>query len=379
MRGATLYVNAGKGHYIPAKALADSFNRAGHNVVVEDLFVALGTSFWEWFCKYDWRFLLHHPHLEKIIHNLTDNRFNTWLITNQGKKSNNLKSLKEWYEKYQPEFIVSTNFLGGIILPAALKCINVDIPVFQYAADVFDTPLAGINKNITKMYLPTELGCRNAIRKGQPADTVSLCPFPLQYSMETFQKKSKQEMRKKLGLKEKFTVLFALGGEGIGNPKFLYKMVDRGYNWQIVAIGGMSRTTNRAFDKFCAGYPYVDFIRPGFVHNVNEYLTAADIQIGKAGANALMESIYLQRPCMITDLLYAATATRDFFAENQVGWCEGNISKQVSIVESCFNNGSVLDAMTSRYGSLPIKFSADDFREQIIADTVSFQQKKRTF
>ena len=37
MRGAMLYVNAGKGHYTPAIALADSFNKAGHTVVVEDL------------------------------------------------------------------------------------------------------------------------------------------------------------------------------------------------------------------------------------------------------------------------------------------------------------------------------------------------------
>ena len=372
-----LYVNAGKGHYIPAKALADSFNRGGHEAIVEDLFVALGTSFWEWFCKYDWRFLLHHPHLERVLHKLTDNRVNTFLIEKQGQKQNNLKTFKVWYEKFQPDFIVSTNFLGGIILPAVLETLHIDIPVYQYAADVFDAPYAGANNKITKMYLPTELGCKNAIKKGQKSDTVSLCPFPLQHSMETFKPSSKQEYRTKLGLKDKFTVLFALGGEGIGHPDFLYKMVDRGYNWQIVAIGGMSRTTNKAFDKFCEGYPYVDFVRPGFVHNVNEYLTASDIQIGKAGANALMESIYLHRPCMITDLLYAANATKDFFAENHVGWCENNVSKQVSIVESCFNNDSILNRMVELYSKLPIEFNTDKFREQIISDTLDYKNKRR--
>lgn len=375
MRGAMLYVNAGKGHYVPAIALADSFNKAGHKAIVEDLFIAMGTPFWEWFCKYDWRFLLHHPHLEGICHYMTDNRLSTQLIKGQGLTKGHLSSLEAWYRKYKPDFVISTNFLGGIILPSAFRKLGIDIPVFQYAADVFDTPRSGVNRNITKMYLPTELGVRNAIRKGQPEDTVALCPFPLQSYIQNYKPISQQEARKKLGLKDKFTILFALGGEGIGHPDFLYKMVDRGYNWQIVAIGGMSKSTNSAFDKFCREYPYVDFHRPGFVNNVNEYLIASDIQIGKAGANALMESIYLHRPCIISDLLYAARATKDFFAENEVGWCEGRVSRQVSIVESYFNNSSLLNDMAERYARLPVEFSSDRFMEQIIRDTEEFYRK----
>ena len=104
MRGAMLYVNAGKGHYVPAIALADSFNKAGHKAIVEDLFIAMGTPFWEWFCKYDWRFLLHHPHLEGICHYMTDNRLSTQLIKGQGLTKGHLSSLEAWYRKYKPDF-----------------------------------------------------------------------------------------------------------------------------------------------------------------------------------------------------------------------------------------------------------------------------------
>ena len=95
----------------------------------------------------------------------------------------------------------------------------------------------------------------------------------------------------------------------------------------------------------------------------------------KAGANALMESIYLHRPCIISDLLYAARATKDFFAENEVGWCEGRVSRQVSIVESYFNNSSLLNDMAERYARLPVEFSSDRFMEQIIRDTEEFYRK----
>ena len=375
MRGAMLYVNAGKGHYIPAIALAESFNKAGHTAIVEDLFTVMGTPFWEWFCKYDWRFLLHHPHLEGICHRFTDNRLSTFLIKQQGLMKKHLSSLEKWCDENRPEFIVSTNFIGGIILPAALEKLNIDIPVFQYAADVFDTPLSGINKKLTKMYLPTLVGYRNAIKKGQPEETVSLCPFPLQPYIKNSERISQKEARNKLGLKDKFTVLFSLGGEGIGHSDFLYEMVGRGYDWQIVAIGGVSKTTNAAFDRFCQEYPDIDFKRPGFVNNVNEYLIAANIQIGKAGANALMESIYLHRPCIVSDLLYAARATKDFFAEYKVGWCEGNVSKQVDIVEACAKEPNFLEKVDNHYSNLPLKFGSDEFAEQILKDTKDYYDK----
>ena len=372
IRGAFLYVNAGKGHYIPAVALAESLKKAGHIAIVEDLFVTVKAPFWEWFCKYDWRFLLHHPRLEEISHSGTDNRLSYRLIRWQGHSREHLRNFKAWYEKTKPDFIVSTNFIGGIILPLVLKKLEINIPVFQYAADAFDTPLSGVNKDLTKMYLPTEIGCKNAIRKGQPENTVSLCPFPLQNYIKASPLLSRQEARRKLGLKDKFTVLFALGGEGIGNTDFLYKMVEKGYDWQIIAIGGLSKTTSAAFDKFSREYPNIDFIRPGFVHNVNEYLIASNIQIGKAGANALMESMYLHRPCIVSNLLYAAKATKDFFEKYNVGWCEENVSKQVSIVEEYYMNRSLAETIEQQFSTLPIKFSADEFIEMILRDTLDF-------
>ena len=104
-----LYVNAGKGHYVPAKALADSFIRGGHEAVLEDLFVTFDTPFWEFFCKYDWRFLLHHPRLEPFVHSLTDNRLNFYLIRGQGFQKKHMRAFEAWYDKNRPDFIISTN------------------------------------------------------------------------------------------------------------------------------------------------------------------------------------------------------------------------------------------------------------------------------
>jgi processive 1,2-diacylglycerol beta-glucosyltransferase len=39
MLGAFLYVDAGKGHYVPALALADKLEQQGHQALVEDMFL----------------------------------------------------------------------------------------------------------------------------------------------------------------------------------------------------------------------------------------------------------------------------------------------------------------------------------------------------
>jgi processive 1,2-diacylglycerol beta-glucosyltransferase len=372
MRGAMLYVNAGKGHYMPAKALSDSMTRNGHEAILEELFVVIDAPFWKWFCKYDWRFLLHHPNLERFVHPLTDTKFSAHLLRKHAKRKHYAEHFRTWYEREKPDFIVSTNFIGGIVLPEIAEQAGVSIPIFSYSADVFDTPIAGITPKLTKLYLPSELGCKNAIKHGQKPEEVEYCSFPLQKGLAGFRTIPKQEARLRLGLKDKFTVLFALGGEGIGRPKFLYEVVRRKLDWQVVAVGKMSRTTKAAYEKFARRNPHFDLVMPGFVDNINEYLCAADVQVGKAGANALMESIYLHRPCLISELLYAARSSALFLEEYGVGWCENNIGKQVDIVEECFARPEILEEMESNFQKVPLKFGADAFIDQLIAATEEY-------
>ena len=369
MKGAMLYVNAGKGHYVPAKALADSFIRGGHEAIVEDLFVVFGTPFWEFFCKYDWRFLLHHPRLEPIVHALTDNKLNSRLITLQGLQKKHINSFISWYEKNKPDFIISTNFIGGIILPYVVEKLGYDVPIYQYCADVFDTPSTGICNKLDKMYLPTELGIENAIKKGQDEKSLEICPFPLREQFETFTYTSKSEVRKKLNLPDKFTILCSLGGEGIGSTSFLYALAKAGVDCQVVVIGGQSKTTTKHFERFSKDHPDFPVYRRGFVNNVQEYLAACDMQVGKAGANAVMEAIYMRRPFIVTEVLYAFKASKEFLNRHMIGWCENDPHKQAEIIKEYMDNKELRDKVEHEFNNLPITFGSDLFRDLLIRET----------
>ena len=369
MKGAMLYVNAGKGHYIPAKALAESFERGGHESVLEDLFVVFDTPFWEFFCKYDWRFLLHHPRLEPVVHSLTDTRFNSFLIKMQGFQRKHINAFKAWFERERPDFIISTNFIGGIILSSAARKLKLDVPIYQYCADVFDTPLAGVCRDLDRMYLPTELGKENAIRKGQPEETISICPFPLRHQFETYSYTSRSEVRKKLGLPDRFTILCSLGGEGIGSTHLLYALAQAGVDCQVVVIGGQSSSTTSSFERFESEHPDFPVFLRGFVDNVQEYLAACDIQVGKAGANAVMEAIYMRRPFIVTEVLYAFKASKEFLRRHEIGWGENDTEKQVEIIRRYMSDEDLRRRVERSFSDLPISFGSDAFRDQLIRDT----------
>lgn len=74
MKGAFLYVDAGKGHYVPAVALRDAMNDMGEEAVVEDLFIIFKAPLVRWVSKHYWRYLLRHPKLEKKINRISNAR-----------------------------------------------------------------------------------------------------------------------------------------------------------------------------------------------------------------------------------------------------------------------------------------------------------------
>jgi processive 1,2-diacylglycerol beta-glucosyltransferase len=372
MRAALLYVNAGKGHYMPAKALADSLRRKGHDASVEDMFVVIGSRFWEWYCKYEWRFFLHHPGIERVVHRLADNKANAFLIRFLAVHTKLRKTFLAWYEQTRPDFIVCTNFLGGNVITPLVQHLGLGIPVFLYAADAFNNPTAGYNKKIDMFYIPTSLGRKLLLEKGQPADRVKVCPFPLQSKIAMQKPLSRTEARKRLGLADKFTVLLNFGGEGIGDTDFLEEVARRNLDWQIVAVGKLSRITSHKFAHFIERHPGFSLETPGFVDNIGEYICACDIQAGKAGANALMESLALGRPFLVSDLLYAARDTRTFLTTNNVGWVENNVRKQVDIVETYCNTPEEQEQMEHRFQFLELRFDSDAFSEMLLSDTRAF-------
>ena len=375
MKGAFLYVDAGKGHYVPAVALRDAMNDMGEEAVVEDLFIIFKAPLVRWVSKHYWRYLLRHPKLEKKINRISNARSAHDLLELLTIDPRGFSNFKKWYFREKPDFIVSTNFMGAAILPALIERLGVKCPVYDYVADLFDQVKCGIDGKIRKVYVPTEIGVKHTIEMGQPESSVVLSPFPISKKFITMEKVGKSEARRRLGLKDKFTILYNLGGEGIGSPALLYDLVKRGIDAQVVVIGGKSRTTELEFNLFRTAHPDFSLEMRGFVDNVPLYIMACDMQMGKAGANSLMESLYLKRPFLVSEVLYMARSTPLFFKDHYVGWCEDDIDKKADIIERFYRDEGERKRIEDAMDNLPVVFYSKKLIEMIEKDTKEFNKE----
>lgn len=375
MLGAFLYVDAGKGHYVPALALAEKLEQQGHQALVEDMFLVCNTPFWSSFCKREWRFMLRHPRIEGAFHRLHDTKVMAAIFRFLSQLPPLRNGFHAWYKRTRPDFILCTNFLGANVIAPIVQKLELPIPVFGYAADVFNNPTAGFNKKLDLLYIPTFVGRDLLLAKGHPEDRVKVCPFPLKSSIEDLPKLTRQEARAHLGLNDKFTVLQNFGGEGIGNTEFVYEVAKRGLPWQVVVVGKLTNFTKRRFASFQKQYPDFSLYTPGFIHNIGEYIYACDVQVGKAGANALMESMALSRPFLVSDLLFAARDTTTFLNKYQVGWSENKTMRQIDILKAFYGDTEEQTEMEKRFASLPLRFSSEAFALDILGEVANWKSE----
>lgn len=377
MKIALLYVDAGKGHITPARALADAFEELGHETVVDNLLLEVCKApVVNWISKHNWRMLLHFPRLEEFVNPKTDSYANARRTRFLAIHSHAPKDFKRWYDRNKPDCIVVAHFLGANLIKPIVDHLGFEVPVFEYSTDVFFTPNIGISGDLDKLYISTKLGKELTIQQGQPEETISICPFPLKKSMRNLKTLSKEEARKKLGLEDKFTVLLNLGGEGIGKADFLEEVEKRGLDWQVIAVGTLSKSTALRYSNFKEKNPGFALHTPGFVDNIQDYIFASDVQAGKAGANALMESLFLKRPFLVSNLLYAALPTKEFMQRHKVGWTEDSVPEQVSIFQAYDKDKQEQEAMQQRFGKLPLSFDTLAFATMIIQDAEAFHAKK---
>jgi processive 1,2-diacylglycerol beta-glucosyltransferase len=381
MKISFIYVDAGKGHYTPAKALYDSYTKKGGEATLDNMILVIGSRFYNKVIKDWWRFFLHHPQLERVSNRFSDNVVSYKIIENATKYHMFArKSFLNWYNKEKPDLIVCTNFLVAPILNTIIRETKTSIPCFVYSADVFDCPNIGVSNDIDIHYLSSQLGIKNCIRRGFNPSIVRLCPFPLKSGVDKYYNLSKEEAREQLGLEQnKPTIILNLGGEGIGSAELPRALIKRGLDYQIIVLGNPSKGTLFKFQIFKMEFPNNSLITPGFVDNVGAYIKACDVQIGKTGANSLLESMYLKRPFLMSQLLYTSKAFIDFMADYKIGWAENNVRKQIDILESYFNDEEEQKEISEVMDNLPINFSSDDFVDMIVEDYKEFDTEEKLF
>ena len=375
MKGLCVYVEGGKGHFVPAKAVMEAMEKLSVEMQIEEFFDYLDIRWMGRINRKYWRLMLRFPFLERKLSKHNDANSNGMEMAINFAKKHCERMLRANLDEYRPDFIFATHPYASTILSAMLKDMKIDIPVYYFATDVFSAPVAAISDDIRKFFIATEEGAECVMKMGQRKETIEICPFPIQSSISEHQIQSKKEAREKLGLdKELFTLQLNLGGEGIGSLYLFRKLLAEDVPMQMVVLGGIDKKMTRELEQIVKANkksPVKVYIK-GFVNNVNDYLAASDIIAGRAGINTIVEAIYARRPFLITELVYTVIPSARFVEKYHVGWdCSEDKEKQVKTVLYYAKNNDELIALDENFSNVPIKYGAERLAKLIIEDVDS--------
>ena len=364
-----VYVDGGKGHYIPAKAVQEQLIALGHKATLIEFFDLFKIKWIGRINKKVWRLMLRSPKIENNLSKHNDQDSNGMKIASKAVKFCLKRSFKKTIKKLNPDLIFTTHPYPDVFISEMVDKLGLNIPVTYYATDVFSAPVATICNKLTKYYISTREGLETVKGLGQAESTLELAPFPLQKSCAENTIKSKAEARRLLNLKEDvFTLQINYGGEGLGTNSLLKSLEYINTELQVVILGGMKETTKDSLRLISAKLPeniHVHIV--GFTDKVNLYAIASDIIAGRAGINTILEAFYLRRPFLITELVYTVKASAAYIEKYNVGWnAHLDPEKQFEIIKSCINDKSILESMDKNFDLIPIEYGADKLAKRLI-------------
>lgn len=318
------YTEAGFGHIMPLNSIADEFERLyGDKVEIirTHFFQESGNEKLRKFEEHLTNEVVHHNKHSSYGYYATWNmefwgiRLSSWATMTflvMGSKKQGYKHMKE----LQADLVVCThwapNYYARHVKPRPLTvmyCTDVEVnELFSYPCDMVMTS--------------TAYGYEKALKKyGKRFNSRNLKQVPNAIRKEAFEavKKDKREQRIKFGLDpDKFTVLVAEGGYGIGKMEKICEIIlERDLPINLIAVCGKNEQLHEKFSAMKSKGNTV-FLPLGLVDDIFDYMVCADLFCGK-GSSILFEVTFMGIPQIVTK--YATLIERSIseYYINEVG------------------------------------------------------------
>jgi len=291
MKVLVLSCSTGGGHNAAALAVVEAFKKQKIECDFQDYLGILGKEISDKVCHWYLSWTNGQGNVFKFIYKLgdlyskTNFRSPVYALNKLG-----AKKLYQYIVDNQYDFVVTTHLYSAMALTAIKKEHNT--PFAQIATDYVCIPFWQ-ETNPDYFFIPHPDLRQEFIDKGINPNILYPLGIPTSHS---FSKKiDKLEIRQKLGLKNKKTVLLMSGSMGFGNVVDCVKeLLSSHPRLQLIVVCG----NNEALKDKLREYPQV--ISLGFIHNVSEYMKASDIVLTKPGGLTTTETAVSNIPLIHT-------------------------------------------------------------------------------
>jgi len=204
--------------------------------------------------------------------------------------------------RIQPDLCVATHFLPGEII-AWLKGKKKIAARHAIVVADFDVHAMWLCRTVDRYYVAIDEAAEYLARIGVPREILRVTGIPIDPVFA--QRKNRAEMRRKHELdSDRTTLLLAPGGYGVGPiERLVADLLALGRPWQIVAVAGKSEGTRERLAELArrSGTPAASLHVVGFTTEMDEYMAAADLLVGKAGGLTTAEALACGLPMALIE------------------------------------------------------------------------------
>ena len=205
----------------------------------------------------------------------------------------NTQPLIKFLKNYQPDIAVCTHFLPAEIISWLKAKGKINFPQAIVVTD-FDAHAMWLCRHFEHYFVALEETRVHLEKLGIPNEKLTVSGIPIDPMFA--ETKDKAEMREKYGLEnDKLTILVSAGGFGVGKIEHLLEALsDLQTPAQILAVCGRNEELKTKLEKLSGerlNNQRVTFKPIGFTTAMDEYMSAADLIVGKPGGLTTSEAL----------------------------------------------------------------------------------------
>ena len=294
MRILILSVSVGAGHVRAAEAVEAALRQNGAPVEIQnyDVLSFMPSAFRKVYRDGYFKMVASAPRLVGWLYEATDKPFHKDRVRLKVEQAGAARLLKK-IRDFDPDIAVCTHFLPAALLDRERRKSRCSARVVTVVTD-FEVHGLWLSAPSDHYFVAAEEARAHleSLEVDPSKITVSGIPTHPVFA----QQKDRMVMRRKHGWREDLpAILVSAGGFGAGNAaRMLESLVDAKLPAQIVAVCGKNPGLKTALEKIVSGrkislLPAVKVV--GFTTEMDEYMAAADLMIGKPGGLTTSESL----------------------------------------------------------------------------------------
>ncbi|NLK19431.1 MAG: hypothetical protein GX310_06535 [Synergistaceae bacterium] len=357
-----IYVSAGNGHRMAARAIRESLDhRAAPNVVMDIL--DFSSDLFKWSYSDVYAFVSEHSHLAcRLMYDLTDKNREESVALRLFEKITieNVKKFMRYISENEPGVCICTHYFPLNVL-SRMKEEGMYRGDLHTVITDFGLRRMWVKDNVDRYFISGDRVHRGLLAMGVPGEKISVTGIPVSRKFASLGTTRRDFTKKRL------SVLFVASSiPSILALDILAALSDTGHPMDVSVVTGRNRDLFADLRNVIVGRRLSLNIL-GFVDNLEELMARASFMITKPGGLTVSEALCAGAPMILVNPIpKQETKNSAYLQEKGAGLAASSAAEVGEVVRRLFADRKLLGEMEKAAFSIAYPKAADDVADEVL-------------